>query len=368
MARSNRRQFLKAAGSLASGAALGASALMGCSKGGGGGQVTTVGGGAGAVASAVSQGTHDLCVARGSESVAALTRAAVDGLGGIARFVTKGATVCLKPNASWDRAPGSGANTHPDALRELVSMCFEAGAKDVFAIDHPLAADPLSWNMLKEATEEAGGHFIELAGSANQMWETVDFVDGVRMLPHMGEEQVAFDVLAADVFINAPVLKLHSLTGLSIGLKNLMGVIRERGRYHGGSSEGYASGGGEGGDDIHQAIADLGLMLKDRIQLTVVDCTYVLTDESGPRGRDDVDGVPMMTCIAGTDIVACDYRAAQVFGMSDDEISTKVDHIPLAAEIGVGTMDLASLRVNELDLGEAPVDEGTAPPEETEAE
>ena len=49
-------------------------------------------------------------------------------------------------------------------------------------------------------------------------------------------------------------------------------------------------------------------------------------------------------------------------------IRDRVDHIPLAAEIGVGTMDLASLRVNELDLGEAPVDEGTAPPEETEAE
>ena len=47
MARSNRRQFLKTAGSLASGAALGASALMGCSKGGGGGQVTTVGAGLG---------------------------------------------------------------------------------------------------------------------------------------------------------------------------------------------------------------------------------------------------------------------------------------------------------------------------------
>lgn len=356
MTRSNRRDFLKRAGAVASGAALGAGALVGCGKGDGGAS-TAGGGAAGGAAATAASITHDLCVSKGGESIAQLSRAAIDGLGGMAAFVSQGATVCLKPNASWDRSPGIGATTHPDVFKELVLMCQEAGAGDIYAIDFPLASEPLVWNGLGPVAEEAGTEFIILTDTTDQMWETMEFPDGVRVLPEMGEEQVAYDFLGADVVINIPVLKSHSSTGVSIALKNLMGVIRDRGRYHGGGSGGYGTGGAEVSSDIHQAIADLGLMLKDKVSLTLVDCTYVLTDESGPRGREDIPGEPMMTCIAGTDMVACDYRAAQLFGLSDDQMSQVAAHIPLAAEIGAGTTDLASLKVNEVDLGGGSGDE-----------
>lgn len=283
-------------------------------------------------------------VAKGGDSPAALVRAAVEALGGMGTFVKAGQTVCLKPNASWDRGPGSGANTHPEVLSEVIKMCKAAGAREVIALDYTLASAPLEWNGLKEAAEGAGGKFIELTGSNSDMFDEIDFVPGLKALPGIGpKEKVAFDFLQADVCINMPVLKTHSATGLSIGLKNLMGVIWDRRRYHGGGSGAVEDISARKSQVIDQAIADLGFLLRDRIGLTIVDASYVMRSDSGPRGRDEEDGDAVMHVLAGTDMVACDAQAARIFGMNDAQMEQKVPCIGLAAGLGLGTMDTKAL-------------------------
>ena len=69
-----------------------------------------------------------LAVAHGP-SPAAITRAAVDALGGMGRFVSRGARVVVKPNIGWDRTPEQAANTNPEVVAALVKMAFEAGAQ-----------------------------------------------------------------------------------------------------------------------------------------------------------------------------------------------------------------------------------------------
>lgn len=283
-------------------------------------------------------------VAKGGDSPAALVRAAVEALGGMGTFVRAGQSVCIKPNASWDRGPGSGANTHPEALAEVVRMCKAAGAREVIAVDYTLASNPLEWNGLSEAAESAGGKFIELREGNKDMFDEVEFLPGLRALPGIGpKERVAYDVLASDVLINMPVLKSHSATGLSVGMKNLMGVIFDRRRYHGGGSGEMTDVATQKAAILDQAIADLGLLLSGKVNLTVVDASYVMRSDSGPRGRDEEDGDPVMQAIAGTDIVACDAVAARIYGLSDDQMRTKAAHIPLAAELGFGTMDTNAL-------------------------
>ena len=72
-----------------------------------------------------------------AEEARRLTRAAIDSLGGMGRFVSKGQVVWVKPNIGWDRRPEQAACTNPDVVATLVEMCYQAGAKKVVVSDNP---------------------------------------------------------------------------------------------------------------------------------------------------------------------------------------------------------------------------------------
>ena len=80
------------------------------------------------------KGAHDLVVAK-DDDPSAMTRKAIEAMGGMSKFVRKGDTVVLKPNMSWDRAPEYAANTNPEVVATLVMLCYEAGAKRVNMFD-----------------------------------------------------------------------------------------------------------------------------------------------------------------------------------------------------------------------------------------
>ena len=100
----------------------------------------------------------DIGVVKGSPGPA--TRAAVNLVGGIGRFVKPGQKVVIKPNISFAQKPEAAANTHPEIVRELLVMCREAGAARVRVLDHSLqnAEDALSLSGIRAACDsvEAG--------------------------------------------------------------------------------------------------------------------------------------------------------------------------------------------------------------------
>lgn len=69
-------------------------------------------------------------------SPAAVTRAAVELLGGMSAFVRPDQKVVIKPNMSFTADVASATNTHPEVVRELLVMCIEAGAGTVRILDH----------------------------------------------------------------------------------------------------------------------------------------------------------------------------------------------------------------------------------------
>lgn len=76
-----------------------------------------------------------LAVARNDPDPAALVRKAVDALGGMKRFVSRGDIVVVKPNIGWDRTPIHAANTNPTVVGEVVRLAYDAGAKQVVVTD-----------------------------------------------------------------------------------------------------------------------------------------------------------------------------------------------------------------------------------------
>ena len=76
----------------------------------------------------------EMVVAQGDDP-RLLLRKAIEGMGGVKRFVSRGDVVVVKPNIAWDRTPEQAANTNPQVVAEMVRLCQEAGAKAVIVTD-----------------------------------------------------------------------------------------------------------------------------------------------------------------------------------------------------------------------------------------
>jgi uncharacterized protein (DUF362 family) len=134
------------------------------------------------------------------------------------------------------------------------------------------------------------------------------------------------EVLSADVLINVPIAKHHSLGRLSLGGKNLLGVVTSPSRFHA---------------NIGQRVADLLSLV--RPTLTVVDAVRTLMAH-GPTGGNLDDVRLAETVIASHDPVAADAYAATLFNLTGADIP----YVKASAAMGLGTLDLDSVRIEEI--------------------
>jgi uncharacterized protein (DUF362 family) len=250
---------------------------------------------------------------------------ALAALGGIEAFVKKGQTVLVKPNIGWDAAPERGANTHPELVGHLVKLCLNAGAKSVSIFDNPCDQWQRTYanSGIAQAAKDAGA--IVVNGKDESLYREVEIPGGIK-LKHA---QVHSLVLDSDVFINVPVLKHHSGSLMTAAMKNLMGVIWDRGAYH--------------RTDLHQTIADF-LTFKQPT-LNVLDAYHPMV-RNGPRGISAADVVEMRTLLASTDIVALDAAAAKMLGHQPADVR----HVRIADQMKLGTMNLDQVEIRRFKL------------------
>jgi uncharacterized protein (DUF362 family) len=267
----------------------------------------------------------DLGAVKGGAAAAA--RRAVELIGGMGRFVKPSQKVVVKPNIGWDRTPEQAANTNPEVVAEVVRMAVEAGAKEVLVFDRTCNDQRLCYRRsgIEGAVEGIDDKRVKLFHPDRRKYAEVSIPGGATLTKWPIYEAAAH----ADVFINVPVAKHHSLSGLTLGMKNVMGVIGgNRGQIH------------TGFDD---KIVDLNLARPS--QLTVLDATRILIAH-GPQGGRLEDVRKPGVVVAGPDIVAVDAYATRFFGLKPAEIA----HIVRAAERGLGVMDLDRVKIREESL------------------
>lgn len=255
---------------------------------------------------------------------AELVRRAVAAVGGIERFLKPGADVIIKPNiCNAYRGPEYASTTNPDVVAALVALCLGGGARRVRVMDFPFGGSPqasYASSGIEAAVGAAGGQ-MEVMNRLR--FREIDFPGG-RTIKRW---KVYGDILEADLVINVPIAKHHGGARLTLGMKNLMGVIEDRGGFH---SRG-----------LHQCIADLNTGVKP--QLTVIDAVRILTN-NGPTGGNLDDVKRLDTVIVSADVVAADAYAATLFGLKAADIG----HIRLAGEMGLGRTDLDALKIEEI--------------------
>lgn len=261
----------------------------------------------------------EVVLVRGSDPVQLIDRA-TEALGGISRFIARGDKVVIKPNIGWERYPEQAANTNPGLVARMVEQCYMAGAEEVVVTDascndpnrsfHKSAIGQHAYNAGARVLLPQRHRFREmhLGGGILRRWE------------------VYKPFLWADKVINMPIVKHHSLTLVTAGMKNWYGILGgTRNLLH---------------QDIHQSIFDLANFM--RPTLTVLDGIRVLV-RNGPQGGSFDDVETRNVVIAGTDQVACDALGATLLGREGRELR----YLRMADGV-IGNLDLNRVRLREI--------------------
>ena len=254
-----------------------------------------------------------------------LVKKALEPIGGMGTFVKKGMRVVIKPNASFDRTPEQAANVHPDVLKAVIEETLAAGAKKVIIFDRTLAEERRCYvsSGIGEMIESFDDDRLELDKEDERKFIPVKIDRGIAF----NKWQFYKEALEADAYINVPVAKHHGSAKLTLGLKNILGIIGgNRGKVHW---------------SLDQGIADLNTVV--RPTLTVTDGTRILL-RSGPSGGDVNDVEVKNTVMASADTVAVDaYAAKTLFDMDPEEL----EYLTISKKMGLGEMDLSKVEVKK---------------------
>lgn len=82
------------------------------------------------------------CPSYSSGEVAAALAETMAALGGMAAVIKPGETVLVKPNLFSPHDPSDAVTTHPELVRQVVQLCFEAGAGRVWVGDSLAGTHP----------------------------------------------------------------------------------------------------------------------------------------------------------------------------------------------------------------------------------
>jgi uncharacterized protein (DUF362 family) len=265
----------------------------------------------------------EMVVVQGGDP-ASLARRAIEELGGMRRFVSRGDVVVIKPNVAWDRTAEQAATTNPSVVAEISRLCLEAGARRVTVTDVSINEPRRSFarSGIAAAARAAGA---EVVLPEERLFREVDLGGEV-----LNAWPVLEPFLSADKMINIPIAKHHSLTGATLGMKNWYGILGgPRQRLH---------------QRIHESLADLADFM--RPTLTLIDAYRVLM-RNGPGGGNPADVALQRALIAGTDPVALDAYAAKAYWDLDWQT---LRYLKLASDRHLGKLNFETVQTRFVTL------------------
>lgn len=275
------------------------------------------------------QTSPDMIAVMGGEPGAMLIRAMKE-LGGIGNYVKKGQKVVIKPNIGWDKRPELAANTNPELISTLIKLCKSAGASEIIVFDHTCQ----NWQKcyensgISKAVADAGGKIVP--GNDESYYREVDIPQGVNLK----KTKIHKAILDCDVWFNVPILKHHGGAKNTISMKNLMGIVWDRGFFH--------------SHDLHQCIADIATFHK-KPALNIVDA-YRILKSNGPQGKSESDVVLLKSLIISPDYVAVDTASMKMFSQVVPTEMKDVRYIDLAEKLKVGTQHIEKLNVKRIKM------------------
>lgn len=244
----------------------------------------------------------------------------IDLIGGLESIISPGDTVLIKPNLICPSVYTTGATTNPYIVKAVVELCKEVKASKVI-----IGEGSAVGSNTMEAFEVCG--MKKIAEECN--CALVDFTkdDYQYVVNPSGKKfrriRIPKSFLESNVIINIPVMKTHDVLNVTLGLKNIKGIIQtsDKKRFH---KWGLA-----------QSIIDLNHIALP--ELTILDGTIAM-EGNGPAAGDPVD---LGIILASKDTVACDRIACEIMGFNEDE----VEYIKQAGKENLGCFDMDKILV-----------------------
>jgi uncharacterized protein (DUF362 family) len=285
----------------------------------------------GAEASTEETGAAGLAAVTGPDGFAN-TIAAVDAVGGMARFVSQRSRVVINANTAFKHR---GSIVDPDVLLATLKLCADAGANEIWLIK---ATKDKYWERCDRAAD-----FPELVDSAKvseREMKVVEIAGGVALK----QAHVDRRLLDADHYLDVTIAKHHKGCEFTGALKNTMGACP-----HDPTCRFFHVGNNPDSEDwypdlnhLSQCVADLNLIR--RPDLCILDAGEILTT-NGPFGPGKLANPQAV--VASPDMVAVDAYGVRYLGLEPDAVSA----IAMAEKHGLGTADLAKVGVKEIVLG-----------------
>lgn len=247
-------------------------------------------------------------------SVAKLTKKAIDKSCNFINLV-KDKTVLLKPNLVRSTPPNIFATTDLRVVYSVAKMALDAGASKVIIGDKP------GW---KKSARSVFGE-LGVDKIANSLGVETCFFDEDQLLELDLPASKVFNkifvpktVMDSDVLINLPKVKTHIHTMVSLGIKNLHGIVMDNQRLINHRN------------DLAYKLVDI-LRVK-KPSLTVSDCIWPMEGQGPLNGRNIKN---FNVVVAGTDVVAVDAVTCLIMGIDPSEVDT----IRIASAEGLGYGD-----------------------------
>ncbi len=273
-----------------------------------------------------------------TEQVYRKTKEALDLLGGIGTFISRGDRVLIKPNVLSARTPDKAVLTHPAVLEAAVRLVLEAGGV-------PLVGDSPSIGGIEGCAEKGG--FAPILKKYNVPLLKCEEVAVVKNPDGAFKTfEVAKDALEVDKIVNLPKLKTHGQMVMTMAVKNTFGLVpgARKTQWHlriGNSPAHFA-----------RMLVDLHYLM--RPCLSIMDGITGM-EGNGPGSGDPVD---LGLIIAGNDASAIDTVACRIVGLAESLLYTLVE----ADKAKLGVTDLSEIEVRGLRIEDVSVEGFTFPP------
>ena len=276
------------------------------------------------VSAAETKNTPDLVAVHGG-TPEVMWSEGIKAMGGIEKFVKKGAKVVLKPNIAWTQPPEYAANTNPDLVAVMVRDILKAGAAEVIVFDHSCDNGPDCYRISGVAAAAAGAGAKVLHATKRTDYVKVERPEAAALT----DAEVFKAVLECDTFINVPILKHHGGAKMSGAMKNLMGMVWDRRIMH--------------KKNLRNTIPDL--LYYRKPDLNVVDA-YRMMMARGPRGGNLRDVALGKFMLLSADPVAIDSAAVKLLQFNEADVL----YLQAAADRKLGEKDLSKLNIKRIEI------------------